>query len=308
MTITNGAPVEGPLVRIGELARRAGLPPATLRAWERRYGIVEPVRTEGGYRLYSSEDERRLKAMLELITGGIAPAEAAARVLAEPVVREQADNVAPAGAPEPGRVDAAALRDELRAALLAFDEPRCHQLIDSAIAVFSVQALLIEVLLPVMRSLGEGWRLGEVSVAQEHFATAVVRSRVLPLTRGWGAGSGSLALLACAPGEEHDLGLIAFGLLLRERGWRVVMFGANTPISALTDAARRMQPQSIVLAVIGDGATGFDDGLAELPDVAPVLVGGAGATAELAERLGAELLSSDLVTAVDQLTGQGAGR
>jgi MerR family transcriptional regulator, light-induced transcriptional regulator len=77
--------------------------------------------------------------------------------------------------------------------------------------------------------VGERWQDGRLSVAQEHFATNLIRGRLLGLARGWGAGSGHRAVLACVPGELHDIGLIVFGLCLRERGWRITYLGADTP-------------------------------------------------------------------------------
>ena len=110
------------------------------------------------------------------------------------------------------------MRDELADALDRYDEPRA--ILDRLLAVATVDTLLSEVVLPYLRELGERWARGEASVAQEHFASSIVRGRLLGLARGWGLGLGPTAVLACLPAEQHDLGLIAFGLALRSRGWR----------------------------------------------------------------------------------------
>lgn len=291
------------LVRIGELARRAGIPAGTLRAWERRYGIVVPRRTEGGYRLYSEEDERRLRAMVELIATGVAPAQAAEQVLASREVPAPASDGAPDSAPEP------ALQDALFEALMAFDEDGAEAVIDDAAARQSVRSLLGGLLLPVLRRIGSGWRDGEVTIAQEHFASNLVRARMLALARGWGAGHGPLAMLACPSGEQHDLGLITFGIGLRGQGWRIAFFGADAPTPTLEDAAGRMEPDVIVLAITKPEALdGQEDGVVWLADRAPVLIAGAGASPELAERIGARHLAGSAADAAESMGGHnGAG-
>ncbi|HEY6015339.1 MAG TPA: MerR family transcriptional regulator, partial [Gaiellaceae bacterium] len=176
------------MYRIGELARRTGVSPDLLRAWERRYGLLEPVRTGGGFRVYSEEDEQRVRAMQAHLQRGLAAAEAA--------------RLARAGEATPPA-------EALRAALLEFDELGAQRAFDELLAVFSAEAVVVEVVLPLLREIGEGWAAGGVSVAQEHFSTQLLRGRLLGLARGWGVGAGPLALLACPPGERHDVGLIA---------------------------------------------------------------------------------------------------
>jgi len=292
-------PPDAPVLRIGELARRAGIPPATLRAWERRYGIVTPTRTEAGYRLYGERDEQRIKRMVELITRGIAPAEAASRVLADD---RAADSDADGQALRQA-VDSEALRARLLEQLIDYDEAAAHATIDRAIAAYGVEALLTELILPVVRRMGELWVDQEVTIGQEHFASHLIRGRVMPLARGWGSGDGPLALLACPAGEEHDLALAAFGLLLRERGWRVAFLGADTPAETLRGAAERLDPEIVVLAITDPAtAAGLDT---ELSVGVPVAIAGSAADPALAERLGARYLPGDLVTAADDLAARG---
>jgi methanogenic corrinoid protein MtbC1 len=104
--------------------------------------------------------------------------------------------------------------------------------------------------LPYLRELGERWQRGAASVAQEHFASGVLRGRLLGLARGWGLGIGPLALLACLPGEQHDLGLIAFGLALRGHGWRIVHLGQDAPLDTIEEAAEQLDPRLVVLHAV----------------------------------------------------------
>lgn len=277
-------------LRIGELARRTGVNPALLRAWERRYGLIEPERTAGGFRLYSEQDERRVRAMVGHIEDGLAAAEAARLALDDtaPTTAE-----APTSGPEP----------ELLAALLAFDETAAHVALDRLLAEYSRETVLLEHVLPVLHDLGEGWAGGEVSVAQEHFASGLLRGRLLGLARGWDRGSGPRAILGCPPGELHDLGLITFGLLLRELGWRVTMVGADTPIETLRSAVAALRPDAVVLAATAeerfvDTATE----LAGLAELSKVVIGGSGATETAAAATGVRALSRDPVRAAAQLS------
>lgn len=302
--------MEEPAVRIGELARRAGIPPATLRAWERRYGIVTPHRTEAGYRLYSSEDERRLRSMVRLITEGLAPAEAAREALrtagsgaAEPPVTAGNGEARP-GMPTPGArlaTDPAELGGELLGCLQSYDGSGAHHVLDRALAGYGADGLVIDVVLPVLRRIGELWSAGELTVGQEHFGTQLLRGRLLALSRGWGAGPGPMILLACPPGERHDIALAGFGLMMRDRGSRVALLGSDTPLEALAGAGAQLEPDRIVLALtVEEPALRLRE--AKPVDLGgPVALAGAAASEELAEEIGAELLPPDMLAAADRL-------
>ena len=230
-------------LRIGELSKRAGVSPELLRAWERRYGLVRPTRSPGGLRLYSPADVERVRLMRHHLAEGLAAAEAAS-LASRAVVGEEAD---------PAALHPAVVRDDLADALDRFDEPRAQSILDRLLAVATVDTLLRDVVLPYLHELGERWKRGDASVAQEHFASSVLRGRLLGLARGWGQGLGPAAVLACLPGEQHDLGLITFGLALRARGWRIVYLGSDTPIETVQEVSRRLDPSLVVLvAVSGD--------------------------------------------------------
>ena len=285
-------PDRGPLVRIGELSRRTGVGVDALRAWERRYGLLRPQRSPGGFRLYGTSDEERVRAMKALIDSGVSAAEAARLAATEA-----------RGERQPGE-ETTDHAERLAVALDRFDEADANAILDDAIARFTVEAVASRVLLPVLHEIGTRWESGEISVAQEHFATALLRGRMLALGRNWGAGRGPLAVLACPPGELHDLGLIAFGLVLRERGWRIALLGSDTPIGTIAEAAAKLGPDAVVLAAVTpEPFEAVADEIRSLAGGTPVLIGGEGAGAKLATRLGATALESDAVTAAAGMPG-----
>ena len=274
-------------MRIGQLSDRVGVTPERLRAWERRYRLLHPERTPTGYRLYSEDDERRVRDMLAALGDGLAPAQAAASVLGT-------------RRPEPTAVPATTLEDlveEMAGAMAAYDGPRAESALDRLFAGFSLETALRDALLPYLHELGEQWVAGEVCVAQEHFASRLIEGRLLSLATGWSEGAGPLALLACPAGEQHTLGLLCFGLALRRRGWRIAYLGADTPTDQLAEVAGSRRPALVVLSsVSAEPFAGEGEELACLAARGRVLVAGAGASPRLAERLGAGLLDSDPVS------------
>ena len=274
----------GEVLRIGELSKRVGVSPELLRAWERRYGLLHPARSAGGLRLYSPADVERVALMQQHLAEGMAAAEAAA-LTGRDVDAEEAARTAL----RPG-----AIRDELAEALDAFDEPRAQAILDRLLALATVETLLSEVIVPYLQELGERWKRGEASVAQEHFASGVLRGRLLGLARGWGLGLGPAAVLACLPGEQHDLGLIAFGLALRSRGWRIVYLGPDSPIDTVADVSRRIEPNLVVLnAVSRDRVRPALPELRALARRHRLALGGAAAEDRILEKSGILALTGD---------------
>jgi len=282
------------LFRIGELSRRSGVSVELLRAWESRYDLVEPQRTTGGFRLYSDRDESRVRRMQALLRQGRSAAQAARDVLRE---EEGAGRtkIVPAGL--------VATIDE---ALLAFDEPAAHDALDRLFSTVHFEAALEDAILPELRSIGDRWTNGAVSIAQEHFSSSLVRGRLLALARGWDRGRGRRAVLACLPGEQHDIGLIAFGIILHRQGWRILYLGQDTPIETSAATAKRTRADALVLiAVEARRFRAVADRVLDLPRRTTVAIGGAGASTSVARRMRAVLLGPDLTQGAAQL---GAGR
>lgn len=265
-----------PGLRIGELARRVGVSPHVLRVWERRYGL-RPARSVGGQRLYSPTDEQRIRAVAELRRQGVPAAEAVARLL-----RATED----------------------------FDELEGQRVLDALLDQRPLAEVVGRVVLPFLEVLGDRWEEGTMSVAQEHFASGLVRRRLSALSLGPAGGRGPVAVLACPPGELHDIALLAFGLLLARQGWQVRFLGADTPLLDLARAARTVGADVVILAATRVTALeAHTTGLRHLSRHHRLLLAGRGAGEPLAREVGAELLPEDPVTAaaaLDEPVGAGS--
>ncbi len=329
-------------MRIGELAAKVGVSTHVLRAWESRYGLLRPVRSAGGYRLYGHEDERRVREVIALRDQGVSAAEASRRVLAtdrggSPGYDDPNDDGAgatgarsgrgaaggalgvggsasgPGGgvgsAPHGLRADPPMLVAQLLDAVTALDEDRAHAVLDTAFVERSVESAIIDVLLPLFVRVGEMWELGRIGIAQEHFASSLVRRRLGALSLTWGVGTGPVAVLACPPGEFHDIVLLSFGVLLGRAGWRIRYLGPDTPIHSLAAAARLTQADAVVLACRRpSGFRGHASALRRLSEDHPVWIAGRGATPRVLEEVGVPNLGGDLIAAVAELTATARGR
>jgi DNA-binding transcriptional MerR regulator len=283
------------LFRIGELSRRSGVSPETLRAWERRYGLLRPARTEGGFRLYTLADLERVQTVRRLLEEGLSARQAAQQALRGTAV---------ARAPLDRREAAPLLaerRSELADRLRAYDEVGAQAVLDRLLGEVDIDTVMRDVMLPQLQSIGHEWEAGNLSVADEHFATQILRGRLMGLARGW-AGGGPHAVLACAPDEEHDVALIMFGIALHRRGWRITFLGARTPVDSLRDAAHANSADLVVVAATEpDRLESVAADLRRLARHVQIAIAGAGATPAIARTIRATLLDGDPVTAAGRI-------
>jgi DNA-binding transcriptional MerR regulator len=284
-----------PQLRIGQLAARTGVAPQTLRAWESRYGVLEPDRSSGNFRIYSREDEVRVRLMQRHLGRGVAAAEAAelARngVVSPTPVRLSAEL--------PGQVASRSLR-LLRRGFLDYDEGTVERTLNDVFRAFTVEAVMRDVIFPFLNEIGDAWAEGIATAGQEHFASTLIESRLMSLARGWGTGTGTRALLACPAGENHTLGLVGFGIALARRGWRITFLGENVPASSIEHAARQVRPALVMLAAAQTGPfQASADQLKPLAATRRTAMAGTGASESLARRIGAEYIATDPVTAAE---------
>jgi methanogenic corrinoid protein MtbC1 len=190
---------------------------------------------------------------------------------------------------------------ELRRALDAFDEPAAQAELDRLMAGLSLPAVLRDVILPYLSDLGQRWQAGTASIATEHFASNLIRGRLAGLARGWGSGHGPWALLACPPGELHDIPLMIFGIALNRTGWRIGYLGPDTPVEELARAAATSHPDMVVLAAtIPATLEPLQRELTSLGRRFPLALAGAGATPEFATAVRARLMTGNPVTEAEE--------
>jgi len=229
--------------RIKRVAHLTGINPATLRAWERRYGLVAPDRTRSGYRLYTDEDVAMLSRIKALVDDGLTIGEAIGRVRrgAEPL---------PADAGGPPVRDA---RFRMLEALLSFDRRRALDAYEEVVGL-PPDRRVEEVLLPVLREAGELRRGGECGLGEEHFARAFVREKLAGIVADLdtGAARGPEAVCAGIPGERDEAGLMAAAIHLATRGWRVLYLGADVPLEELRRILQQRRPGMLCTFLAND--------------------------------------------------------
>ncbi len=229
---------------IRAVAGRTGVSVHTLRAWERRYGVPQPSRDRGNrYRLYNENDIADVLWMKRHIESGVSPAQASL------LLRQY----------QLSRTTALAAHDQplvetqkaLESTLLKSDEHTARDVLDQAFVMYPIEQVALQVIQPTMVEIGDRWMRNKVTVWQEHSATNIVRQKLLAVLHSQPVPPLSVPYLvsACAPAEEHELGLLIFSLFARRRGWRVAYLGQSTPLASIADLARTSVPTAIAISV-----------------------------------------------------------
>lgn len=215
--------------RVKTICRLTGINRSTLLAWERRYQAVTPSRTENGYRIYSEADLQRLLQLKAMVDKGHAVSEALKLLGGEGSLPE--------------------LMQPLLERLVAFDQREAEAMVQS-IQAQPPGAQVDQLYSPLLRELGERWARGETSVAQEHFASGFVRSRLMELAQQVRCPQGPLASLLTPPGERHDLGLLGLSIHMGEMGWRTDWLGSELPLDELPAYCAQQQPQLVCMSLV----------------------------------------------------------
>ena len=227
-----------PLYNIKAVVKQTGLNPATLRAWERRYGIPVPGRSQGGHRQYSQRDVDTLLWLIDRQNEGLSISHAVD--LFRSLEEAGQDPLQPEAEPqsETGYLTSALmeleqvddLRDEWLEACLNFDRSRADQILTGAFALFPPEVVCLEVMLKGLSIVGSRWQEGKISVQQEHFTSALALQRMEMLVASAPPPSRKDAMIvAGAPGEEHIFSALLMTFLLRRRGYNVIFLNANLP-------------------------------------------------------------------------------
>lgn len=256
---------------IRTISTLTGVNPITLRAWERRYGLICPLRTAKGHRLYTQGHVEEIRRVLAYVGRGIPISQVPALLKAEsaqPVLAQM-------------RGPWAVFQERIAAAITRLDEPELDQIYDEALSVHSVENVTRELILPLLARLGERWKSLPGSVAEEHFFATHLRSKLgARLQHRMRYATGPRVLAACVPGEHHEIGLLLLALEAQALGMRMILLGADMPLGELAMAARRSGSEAIVLSSSLEMAPELlKKDLPELVRQAgvPVFVGGASA-------------------------------
>ncbi len=260
------------------VSQQLGLPPGTLRAWEQRYGIVRPTRSEGGYRLYDDDDLDTLQAMADLVAAGMQPAQAAEEIRSGRTLLHAGgrDVGAPAGMPDPAA---------LIAASRSYDSRAIENTLDAAFAAAGFEYVIDEWLMAALVPVGQAWADGHLDIAQEHFISAAVMRRLTAAFAAAGhARGGRHVITGLAPGAIHEIATLAFATMLRRAGLRVTYLGPNLPGPSWVQAVRTIHPDAVVIGAPrpedGPAATQIVLAVREAAPRTPVYVGGPGAPRE----------------------------
>lgn len=225
-------------------SKLTGASPTVLRAWEHRHGLLEPARRDGGHRLYTDEDLRVIRRVMELLQEGRAIGEIAA-VGRSTLLNETRARVAPE---EPDGF--AALVSQLVAAARDIDVGLLSRALDRAFSLFSVESVVARIIQPAAHEVGELWALGQVPIAGEHMFSAAVSGRIERLLEvAWKPDvAAPLVVCACLPEEQHELGLLVLTLYLAHAGLRISYLGRDLPLAELEKAAERLEAKAVCLS------------------------------------------------------------
>ena len=253
---------------IHEVAALTGLSATRLRAWERRYAVVRPLRMANGYRAYTSEQVALLRAYARLVTEGERIGDLAAAPAAEVVARASARRL-----PD---TPLEALLDATR----RLDREGLEGLVERQLALRGLAGFATDVVRPLAVAVGDEWALGRISIAAEHLASEVVL-QALKSAMQESHTEGPLLVAACLPGERHEWGVLATLAQVLSLGWRVRYFGADLPVPELVEAAWRLHPRILALSVstpdrCAEALPALSDAMSRLPEGAIAVIGGAG--------------------------------
>lgn len=227
-----------------------GLTPDVIRAWEKRYRVVSPVRGMRGARLYSSDDIARLRLLATVVESGRAIGDVAK--LPEGELQRLARS-APAASTSTESAGPAVTRgeasvDRILEALRAYNEPAVGRWLSDALVALGARAFVYDLVLPLIERVGREWRSGSLSIAEEHLLTGLLRNLLAGLIPR-GNGSGPVVVLATPSGERHEIGLLLLALVARDSGVRAVYLGLDVPASEIAHAAARLDARVVALSI-----------------------------------------------------------
>ena len=279
------------LYTIGTVSKLTGVGAITLRAWERRYGLIQPVRKESGHRLFTRHHIDQINRITALTQQGMRISQIRPEML-ETETGNESDE-------EPDAWNE--YLNSMIAAIIDFDEDRLEEIYNEALSLYPIGTVTRKLLAPLLIELGLRWAESAGSIAEEHFFAFYLRNKIGARYhhRSRGKNTGPELLLAGLPGENHEIGLLLFALMAHDAGYRVIPLGANMPLRELAHVARKKHCSAILLSgAIEPSHETLSKDLPKLVKSAemPVLVGGLSSVyaCDAINRAGAEALGRDV--------------
>lgn len=226
---------------IKAVSNMLGIQPGTLRAWERRYQMIAPVRNESGHRLYTEEHLKILRWLITKVNQGFTISQAITLMENTGTVQDTVE------LPKADFLEE--LGDKLLSALLNFNSAQAHELINQAFSLFTIDKTVIDLLGPILVKVGDLWEEGSISTAHEHFASSFLRSRIESISNSFPHSSFlPKAVAVCGPGERHELGLLIFTLYLRRKGFEVIFLGTSVAENDIEIVLDEVNPKFLFLS------------------------------------------------------------
>jgi DNA-binding transcriptional MerR regulator len=293
----NPSELQPALYSISTVAEMTGVNAVTLRAWERRYGLLQPSRTPSGHRLYSDDDVEQIKAILQMLDEGIAISRAA-RALQSPTTSTVGQ------ASEPW----VRYQSQMLLGVSEFNEIILEDTYNEAMSLYPVEIVTRQLLMPLLKQLGERWETEECGIAEEHFFSVFMRNKLgARFHHRNRQNTGPKLVLACLPYEHHEFGLLLLSLSLHARGYQLIMLGANMVLEQLPHIVNRTHSDGIILSgSVSFGRDNLHRALQQLVNDSnvPIFIGGP--VTEFYEdaisTAGAISLGDDLLNGVKQLS------
>ena len=288
-----------PIRTVSELTRVNAV---TLRAWERRYGLFEPVRKASGHRLYTQDHIDLITRVVGMLDRGMRIGQVKAQLEAEANTRVANTSRNVMFKDFWGRY-----LERMIAAVIQFNEAGLEEAYGTALSLYPMDEVNEKLLMPLLQELGRRWEQGDGSIAEEHFFGFYIRNKLgarfhhRPKSK-----NGSKILLACLPGDRHETGLLLFALAASSAGYQTILLGADMPLEDLPAVAAKTGAGAIVLSgILQPGSELLDQALPLLAarSEVPVFVGGHASTKvhDALKRTGVKALGTNLNTGLARL-------
>ena len=260
------------------LSEKTGVAPTTLRAWERRYGLLKPQRTPKGHRLYNSNDVDAVNRIVNLLNENYTISKAINAIKLEEI-QEKIETGSDPEKPNTDHWDE--FHKRFLTAIEQFDEYKLDNIYNEALSLYPIDLVSSQILRPLLTTLGLRWESRDAGIAEEHFFTSYLRNKVgARLHHIGGKNQGQRILLACMPGEFHELGSLLFGLSAMSRGYRILFLGADLPLDQIHHVVEKTEIDAVLLSAVNVTLRGQIS--RQLEKLAgdlnvPVMLGGTGA-------------------------------